>query len=125
MAKKSKTDKRTAGTASKVSYHCKPDNLTLEQWQIALRRQAAAKEQFAISEMNRKEYPGYYQVKNPVSHNEYKVVYRGQDSLWNYCSCMDFKTNQLGTCKHLQAVELWLEKNQYCVCRDVPSYTSV
>ena len=125
MAKKSKTDKRTAGTASKVSYHCKPDNLTLEQWQIALRRQAAAKEQFAISEMNRKEYPGYYQVKNPVSHNEYKVVYRGQDSLWNYCSCMDFKTNQLGTCKHLQAVELWLEKNQYCVCRDVPPYTSV
>ncbi|WP_044268116.1 DEAD/DEAH box helicase [Bacteroides timonensis] len=125
MVKKSKTSKKTKDAASKVSYHYKPDNLTLEEWQIALRRQAVAKEQFAISEMNRKEYPGYYQVVNPVSHNEYRVVYRGQESPWNYCSCMDFKTNQLGTCKHLEAVGIWLKESRKRVCRDVPPYTSV
>ena len=85
MAKK-KTDK-----SKKVSYHYKPDNMTLEQWQIALRRQAAEKENFGIQELNAQEYPGYYIVNNPVSHNTYKVIYRGAFSAWNYCSCMDFK----------------------------------
>ena len=111
--------------APKVSYHYKPDNLTLEQWQIALRRQAAEKESFGIQEMNAKEYPGYYVVNNPVSQNVYRVVYRGAFSAWNYCSCMDFKTSQLGTCKHIEAVKLWLEKNHKRVCTDTPAYTSV
>lgn len=125
MAKKNKTVKKTKESINKVSYHYKPDNLTLQEWQIALRRQAAVKEQFAISEKNRKEYPGYYHVINPVTGNEYKVVYRGQDSSWNYCSCMDFKTSQLGTCKHLEAVKLWIEENHRKVCREIPPYTSV
>lgn len=125
MAKKNKTVKKTKESINKVSYHYKPDNLTLQEWQIALRRQAAMKENFAISEKNRKEYPGYYHVINPVTGNEYKVVYRGQDSSWNYCSCMDFKTSQLGTCKHLEAVKLWIEENRKKICRDIPPYTSV
>lgn len=108
-----------------MSYHYKPESLTLQEWQIALRRQAAIKEHFAISEKDRKDFPGYYNVINPVTSNEYKVVYRGQDSSWNYCSCMDFKTSQLGTCKHLEAVKLWIEENHRKVCRTVPPYTSV
>lgn len=119
MAKK-KTDK-----SKKVSYHYKPDNMTLEQWQIALRRQAAEKENFGIQELNAQEYPGYYIVNNPVSHNTYKVIYRGAFSAWNYCSCMDFKTSQLGTCKHIEAVKLWLEKSHKRTCTDTPAYTSV
>lgn len=128
MAKKSKTAKNTKdsiNSINKVSYHYKPDNMTLQEWQIALRRQAAMKEKFAISENNRKEYPGYYTVINPVTHNEYRVVYRGQDSAWNYCSCMDFKTSRLGTCKHLEAVKLWIGETHHTVCRKIPPYTSV
>ena len=123
MAKKKASGGKKA--APKVSYHYKPDNLTLEQWQIALRRQAAEKETFGIREMNAKEYPGYYIVNNPVSQNVYRVVYRGAFSAWNYCSCMDFKTSQLGTCKHIEAVKLWLEKHHKRVCTDIPAYTSV
>lgn len=125
MAKKNKTAKGTKDSINKVSYHYKPDNLTLQEWQIALRRQTAKKEMFAISEKDRKDFPGYYNVINPVTGNEYKVVYRGQNSSWNYCSCMDFKTSQLGTCKHLEAVKLWIEENHRKVCRTVPPYTSV
>lgn len=125
MAKKSKTTKKTKETTAKVSYHYKPDNLTLEEWQIALRRQAVEKENFQISEIDRKEYPGYYKVMNPVSRNEYRVVYRGQESPWNYCSCMDFKTNQLGTCKHLEAVKLWIREKRRKICHEIPPYTSV
>lgn len=125
MAKKNKTVKKAKDSINKVSYHYKPDNLTLQEWQVALRRQAAVKEQFAISEKDRKEYPGYYNVINPVTGNDYKVVYRGQESSWNYCSCMDFKTSQLGTCKHLEAVKLWIEENRRKVCQEIPPYTSV
>lgn len=80
MAKKQTGKSKKA--ASKVSYNYKPDNMTLEQWQIALRRQAAEKEDFGIQEMNLQEYPGYYIVNNPVSHNTYRVVYRGAFSAW-------------------------------------------
>ena len=46
MAKKTKADKKTKSTVNKVSYHYRPDNMTLQDWQIALRRQAAMKEKF-------------------------------------------------------------------------------
>jgi len=124
-SKPKQKSKKTKKAPPKVSYHYKPDNLTLEQWQIALRQQAAQKENFAISEMNAKEYPGYYRVANPVSHNEYRVVFRGHESPWNYCSCMDFKTSQLGTCKHLEAVKLWIAEKRKKIHREQPSYTSV
>lgn len=106
MAKKSKTDKKAKETINKVSYHYKPDDVTLQEWQIALRQQVAMKEKFVISEKDKKEYPGYYTVINPTSDNGYKVVYRGHKSPWIYCSCMDFKVSQLATCKHLEGVKL-------------------
>lgn len=123
MTKKISKEKKNA--AGKVSYLYKPDNMTLEDWQVALRRQAASKGQFIVSEVGRKEYPGTYRVVNPETKMEYKVVYRGKNNTWNYCSCMDFKTSQLGTCKHLEAVRLWMEKNHRRICRNQPSYTSV
>ncbi len=125
MAKKNTTANKKKATTVKVSYHYKPDNMTLEEWQNALRRQAAEKEKFQISEIDRKEYPGYYKVMNLASWGEYRVVYRGQESPWNYCSCMDFKTNQLGTCKHLEAVKLWIRKKRRKICHEIPPYTSL
>ena len=53
------------------------------------------------------------------------VVYRGHKSPWNYCSCMDFKVSQLGTCKHLEGVKLWIREKRRKVCRITPSYSSV
>lgn len=127
MAKKNNTrnNKKDDKTTPKVSYHCKPEKMTLEEWQIALRRQTAAKEPFAIAEQNSKDTPGYYTVKNPMAKSEYKVVYRGEESPWNYCSCMDFKTSQLGTCKHLEAIKLWITAHHRPVYKGAPTYTSV
>ena len=54
------------------------------------------------------------------------MVYRGAASEWNYCSCFDFKTAQLGTCKHLEAVKLWIDGNRRAkVHKEIPPYTSV
>ena len=54
MVKRTKTDKKTISTVNKVSYHYRPDNMTLKDWQIALRKQAAMKEMFVISERDKK-----------------------------------------------------------------------
>lgn len=126
MEKKRKAKgKKQEKQAPKVSYHYKPENMTLEQWQIALRQQAAQKETFAISEDKATDGPGYYTVSNPATRNEYRVVFRGEESPWNYCSCMDFKTSRLGTCKHIEAVKLWIKEHRKRIHRERPAYTSM
>ena len=97
----------------------------MEQWQIALRQQAAEKEAFVISEDKTTDAPGYYTVKNPITRNEYRVVFRGKESLWNYCSCMDFKTSRLGTCKHIEAVKMWIKAHRKRIHRERPAYSSL
>ena len=126
MEKKSKAkNKKKESPTPKVSYHYKPDNMTLEQWQIALRQQTALKETFVISEDKATDGPGYYIVSNPTTRNEYRVVFRGEESPWNYCSCMDFKTSRLGTCKHIEAVKLWMNDHRKRVHQERPAYTSI
>ena len=103
----------------------KPQTMTLEEWQVALRRQQAEKEAFDISQVDEVYCPGEYRVGNFMTRNAYKVVYRGKNSAWNYCSCMDFKTSRLGTCKHLEAVKLWVRKKRKKIHKNPPAYSSV
>ena len=109
-----------------VSETVKPDGMSLKEWQVALRRQAAMKEYFAIDAVDVKHAPGEFKVRNNKTRQTYKVVYRGEESPWNYCSCLDFKTSRLGTCKHLESLKMWLEEHPECAAGgDLPSYTSV
>ena len=126
-AKQKKGTKRKRATVAmpKMTNKMKPRNMSLVDWQIALRRQQAEKENFAISQIDEKFCPGEYRVGNFATRNTYKVVYRGMDSVWNYCSCLDFKTAQLGTCKHLEAVKLWIKEKRKKVYQDAPAYSSV
>ena len=103
----------------------KPAGMTLEEWQIALRQQQAEKETFAINQVDEHFASGEYRVRNATTKNEYKVTYRGADSTWNYCSCYDFKTSQLGTCKHLEAVKLWVNNKHKKTSKKEPGYSSV
>jgi superfamily II DNA/RNA helicase len=125
-AKTAGTTKKKTAKKSKISWIMKPDGMTLTEWQVALRRQVAEEETFGISCVDDRLLPGEYSVRSPKTKSEYKVVYRGEGSEWNYCSCMDFKTAQLGTCKHLEAVKLWIAGNRRArVHREIPPYTSV
>ena len=115
-----------AAKRTKISWIVKPDGMSLTEWQIALRKQIAQEEHFGISCVDDKLLPGEYSVKSPKTKQEYKVVYRGAKSEWNYCSCFDFKTAQLGTCKHMEAVKLWIDGNRKArVHKEIPPYTSV
>jgi superfamily II DNA or RNA helicase len=42
-----------------------------------------------------------YTVTSTVSGKTYRVALRGLEGGISYCSCPDFRTNTLGTCKHL------------------------
>ena len=109
----------------RLSNTIKPAEMGLEEWQVALRRQQAQRERFAISEMGAQFSPGEYQVRNPRTRSQYKVIYRGAYSPWNYCSCPDFRTSGLGTCKHVESVKLWLQAEGKEPYRGEPDYTSV
>jgi ERCC4-related helicase len=42
-----------------------------------------------------------YTVRNRASGKTYRVALRGAEPGESYCSCPDFRTNTLGTCKHI------------------------
>lgn len=123
--KKSAKSNSKKKQAKKIPYQYKPENIDLRTWQVLLRKQVAQEEKLVIQCIDEKKVPGEYLVKNPKTNQEYKVVYRGAQSPWNYCSCLDFKTSRLGTCKHLEALKLWFGSSRHHVHREIPSYTSV
>ena len=131
---KKNTTKEKPVRIPKISWVVKPDNMELDDWQRALRQQVAREETMAVTAVDERNLPGEYEVRNPQTRQTYKVVYRGEHSPWNYCSCMDFKTSRLGTCKHIEKVKLWLDgvgdghlaaARRRRVHTEMPAYTSV
>ncbi len=88
----------------------KPDGLTVTEWQTALRFQMAIRSAFTITNIGDGLVFSDYKVYNCITKNNYKVALRSKDNSLNFCSCYDFKTNQLGTCKHIESVLLKLNK---------------
>ena len=123
--KKKTSKKKGKKKIQRVPYYYCPSNMTMEEWQIALRRQMAREERYTISSVDEEKLPGEYLLENPKTRRQYKVVYRGAKSPWNYCSCMDFKTSRLGTCKHIEAVKQKASGSHLKVHTEIPSYTSV
>ncbi|MEX2336533.1 MAG: DEAD/DEAH box helicase [Fulvivirga sp.] len=106
----SKKKKNTQKEEPKVPYHKKPEKMNMEKWQRALRKQFAANNPFGIENIGSHEVFSDYHVYNPATENSYKVALRSADNSLNFCSCLDFKTNGLGTCKHIEAVLLKINK---------------
>lgn len=109
----------------KMSHLVRPAGWSLEDWQVALRMQQAQREAMDIECVSERYNPGEYRVRSRQTSSTYKVVFRGPKSPWNYCDCMDFKTSQLGTCKHIEGVRLWITSHHKRIHWDLPSYTSV
>lgn len=76
--------------------------MTLEAWQIGLRRQFAQQQKFKLNNLGDQPVFSDFQVSNPQSNREYRVSIRGGQPGDNFCSCPDFATNTLGTCKHIE-----------------------
>lgn len=76
----------------------------LREEQIDIRRKRAAEEEYQIQNIGRNPVFSDYQVTNPQSGGQYRVSIRGFDIGDNVCSCPDYQTNTLGTCKHVEAI---------------------
>ena len=104
--------KRANGKVSKRKYKSKPvlsntkkpAGLSVAEWQTGLRAQIAERSSFKILNAGEGQVYSDYEVYNNTTKNMYKVALRSNDNSLNYCSCYDFKTNQLGTCKHIEAI---------------------
>lgn len=94
---------------NRISNKVCPEGMTIEEWQIALRREQAIESDFSVEHLDDNRIWGDYLVSSQVG-GRYKVAFRGVCSERNYCSCLDFRTNGLGTCKHLEAVTLFLQE---------------
>ena len=106
IAKKPRKDK----SPETVSYNRKPIDLSLEDWQIALRKQFVTGKYFDVKKLEGHPVFSDYMVYNPETKNTYKVAIRSSNQVMNFCACLDFKTNHLGTCKHIEAVMLKIEE---------------
>jgi len=96
--KKSSKGRRIA----KISRLRKPEEMPLEQWQIALRKQFGQKQDLRLKNIGDEPIFSEFLVKNPQTGGEYRLAIRGQRVGDNYCSCPDFAVNTLGTCKHIE-----------------------
>ena len=76
----------------------------LREEQIDLRRQRARAANLQIENLGKNRVFSDYQVTNPQTKGQYTVTVRGFDTGDNACTCPDFKSNTLGTCKHIEAV---------------------
>src|SRR5262245_16428637 len=76
----------------------------LREEPIDIRRKRAAQEQLTVQNLGRNRVFSDYQVTNPTTGGRYKVSIRGFELGDNVCECPDFRTNTLGTCKHIEAV---------------------
>lgn len=91
----------------KLSNKICPEGMSIEDWQVALRREMAEDSYFEIKHLDNNRIWGDYSVRS--GNSSYKVAFRGVRSERNYCSCLDFRTNGLGTCKHIESVSLYLQ----------------
>lgn len=90
----------------KLSRVIPPPAMSLEEWQVALRRQYGQEQKFGLRNLGDQSVFSDFEVSNPATGGLYRVAIRGEKLGDNYCSCPDFTTNTLGTCKHIEFT-LW------------------
>src|SRR6202162_2836223 len=96
----------------KLSRTHAPVNLSPVEWQRGLRRQFGREQSFGLENLGSEPFFSEFRVSNPVSKSSYRVAIRGLGPGGNFCSCPDYTTSELGTCKQLEFTLARLEKTR-------------
>jgi superfamily II DNA or RNA helicase len=104
------TARQPARKTGKTPRTRKPSHMSLEDWQVALRREFGREQNFRLKNLGDDPVFSDFQVANPQTQRSYRVAVRGSRLGDNYCSCPDFAVNTLGTCKHIEFVLAKLER---------------
>lgn len=86
----------------KLSRTHAPPDLSPIDWQRGLRRQFGGEQAFVLENKGAQPFFSEFIVSNPQSKSRYRVAIRGRQPGDNFCSCPDYATNELGTCKHIE-----------------------
>ena len=96
----------------KLSRTHAPVDLSPAEWQRQLRRQFGREQAFLLENLGDDPFFSTFRVTNPASKSSYRAAVRGLGPGGNFCSCPDYATNDLGTCKHLEFTLAQLEKKR-------------
>src|SRR6202142_1938483 len=113
-----KSKSRNLGSATRPNKEAKlsrthaPSDLSPVDWQRGLRRQFGREQAFELENLSSEPFFSEFRVSNPVSKSSYRVAIRGLGPGGNFCSCPDYATSELGTCKHLEFTLARLEKKR-------------
>jgi len=113
-----KSNHRSLKSATKLNKEPKlsrthaPSNLSPSDWQRGLRRQFGREQAFGLENLGSEPFFSEFRVSNPVSKSSYRVAIRGFGPGRNFCSCPDYATSELGTCKHIEFTLAKLEKKR-------------
>ena len=113
-----RSKRRNPNSATKPSKEPKlsrthaPADLSPVDWQRGLRRQFGREQTFGLENLTGEPFFSEFRVSNPVSKSSYRVAIRGLGPGGNFCSCPDYATSELGTCKHIEFTLARLEKKR-------------
>ena len=113
-----KSKRQNLGSATKANKEAKlsrthaPADLSPVDWQRGLRRQFGREQAFGLENLGSEPFFSEFRVSNPVSKSSYRVAIRGRGPGGNFCSCPDYATSELGTCKHIEFTLAQLEKKR-------------
>src|SRR5215475_3609957 len=102
----------TAKKEPKLSRTHAPVDLSPVEWQRGLRRQFGREQVFGLENLTDEPFFSEFRVSNPASKSSYRVAIRGKGPGGNFCSCPDYATSELGTCKHIEFTLARLEKKR-------------
>jgi hypothetical protein len=88
----------------------KPEEMSLEEWQVGLRREFGRAQKFRVKNVGGEPLFSEFDVANPATKRTYRVAIRGAALGENFCSCPDFAVNTLGTCKHVPYFAYWIAR---------------
>src|SRR6266496_5524166 len=113
-----KLKRQTANVAAKLNKEPKfsrshaPAGLSVLDWQRGLRRQFGREQSFGLENLGDEPFFSEFRVNNPAAKSSYRVAIRGRGPGSNFCSCPDYSTSELGTCKHIEFTLARLEKKR-------------
>lgn len=93
---------RKPAAEPRLSRTRRPAELPVADWQAALRRQYGREQDFGLKNLGDDPVFSDFLVHNPQSRSRWRVTIRGAAAGQNLCTCPDFATNELGTCKHIE-----------------------
>ena len=81
------------------------DDASLREQALAQRQERARRERMRVRSLDTRRPWVDYEVTSAGTGRRYRVALRGLGDAASFCTCPDFRTNRLGTCKHILRVE--------------------